>query len=294
MKTNFNNILTQYNFNKNKPILATDEFYNAFKSTVEKVKADGFIDDINFSASDNSPYDLIGYVAVLDFVGFTVGNATPLEEMFFGVVSLQGFCNRLQMAVNDDRVNKVVINFDSGGGFIQYLPETSELIQELKQSKPIYAYSSGYMCSAAYEVACNCTNIITSPSATVGCIGVRSEYLSLIPSDVSGSAADGMTESTFDDAGFKVTTFQSGDHKTVGSEFIPLTVEQKQEILSYIKQLGDDFRAVVVANRGPVNMEFMQGDTYTGKEALTLNTNLIDGNVNSLAQFVQLIYSAGN
>jgi ClpP class serine protease len=89
--------------------------------------------------------------------------------------------------------------------------------------------------------------------------------------------------------GLEVTTYQGGSQKTMYSPFVPNTKEQKQQIMQETLELWADFKQVVIASRGNVDDQFMQGQSFTGVEALQLKTNLVDGLCNSLAQIVGVI-----
>jgi len=282
MKHNIStHLLAEYNYNKNNVILATPDFYNAFKTKIEScIKADMVDDIVNSIAGDGTPYQVVNGIALIDFAGFTVGSCDELEAYLFGLVSLQDFCDTLQLAIDDESVTCVVINFDSGGGYTSYGDETIELIQNLKMIKPIYAYTCGLMCSMAYQVACNCNAVIASPSSLVGSIGVYAEYVDLTAYNKIN--------------GIDVKTFQGGNQKTIGSPYISLTPDQEKQIQDTINQKWDAFKQVVKDNRGDVKEDYMQGQAFTGKDAIKLGTNLIDGNCNSINQFIQLLSENNN
>lgn len=264
-----------YNFNLGKGILAIEPFYAAFKDKI--TKAD-FQDDCDEFKPE--PPSIVGAIGVIDFCGFTVNNCSPIEEEYCGCISLQRFQQELSALVANEQVAQVVINFDSGGGYIMGVQETAELVKSLSAVKPIYAYTSGLMCSAAYKIASQCTNILASPSSMLGSIGVYCEYF-----DYTKAVAD---------AGIVVKTFQGGSKKTIGSPYISLTPEQEKEIQDDINKEWELFKSVVKSSRGDVQEEFMQGQAFSGKEALELGTNLIDGNLNSLADFVKLLSQSSN
>jgi ClpP class serine protease len=284
------NLLAQYNYNKGKVLLSLPEYYSAFKHKIERVltKQD-FSDDID-TLLNPPPYNKVNDIAIVSFSGFTVGNCSPLEEFIYGCVSLQGFCQRLQAAISDDSINSIVINFDSGGGYTSYGDETCQLVKDLSAIKPIYAYTSGYMCSMAYKVACNCLTLQASPSSLVGSIGTYCEYITY--NGASQLSPDGVTVSNLPDLGVTVTTFQLGNQKTIGAETIALSDDQKKMIMSDLTKHGNEFKSLVIANRGNVKDEYLQGQPFLAKEAMELNTNLVDGNINSLNQFVELITKA--
>ena len=276
------NLATQFEMNKGKAMFALPSCYKAFKVKMDTDYDSDFDMDV-----PEMPYDMFGDIALINFIGFTVNNATEMEEYVYGVCSLQNFYNKLLLASIDDSVKRIVVNFDSGGGYIQYIPEVSQLMQSIKQTKEIYAYTSGYLCSAAYDVAMNCNYIIASPSAYVGSIGSYIEFVTY--NGASELSPDGMTISNLDDLGITVTTIQDGTEKTIGSEFIALSEEQMANELEYVKAITKEFRDSVTANRGNVDTQYMQGDYYTGKQAMELNTNLIDGLVDSLSEFILTI-----
>jgi signal peptide peptidase SppA len=306
-----NNLIVQYNLNKGKVMMAMPEYYQAFKQRIEqskllhnqiqpfqfgnplehvvsiKVKQDG-CDASGFCCEDR-PYSLVGDIAVICFHGFVVSNCSEDEEEEYGCISLQRFCQKLQAAADDEMVKVIVVDFDSGGGYTGYSEETCQLIKELSIKKPIYAYSSNMVCSMAYAVACNCNYLVVSPSTLVGSVGTYCEYLTYNGS--SELSKDGVTVSNLENLGVTVTTFQGGTQKTIGSETIALSKEQRDLIMSEITDMNNEFKSMVNTNRNGVKDEFMQGQPFYGKEALKLGTNLVDGTVNSLAQFLQFISS---
>jgi signal peptide peptidase SppA len=265
---------THYKLNLNKPILAVPSYFAAFKDRV--IKGDVNPDSNCIPTTSN----VLGQIGVIDFIGFTVNDCSPIEAAVLGCISLQQFQQDLTALVSNDSVSHVVINFDSGGGYIMGIPETAQLIKELSAIKPIYAYTSGLMCSSAYFVASQCTNIIASPSSQVGSIGVYCEY----EDDTAALERQGIV----------IKTFQGGSQKTIGSPYIALTDEQSADIQDNINKQWEDFKAVVVSNRGNVSQDVMQGQSFTGKQALEQNTNLIDGNINSLIEFLELLSAFGN
>ena len=268
------NLLAQFNNNLNKGIWASADYYKSFKQSFEtKTKADMTGLDSLFGTP--APYQVVNGIGIIDFKGFTINDANPIEELFFGVISLQNFQKNLAAMVKDDSVAQCLINFDSGGGYVMGGYETQQLISELNQVKPIYAYTSGLMCSNAYFIGSACSKIWASPSSWVGSIGVYCEYFDLTKA--------------MDEAGIKVTTFQGGSEKTVGSPYIPLTPEQSKQIQDDINNQWQEFKQVVRDARGNVNEQFMQGQAFTGVEAVQMGTNLVDGLCNSLTQIVGLI-----
>ena len=297
MKTISTKLITQYNHNK--IMCCLPESYDSFKQKLESIlnNKQGFLrtdEDDEDPDTDNvidNPISNNG-ITIVPFNGFTVSDCTDFEAAVLGLQSLKQFCDDLTDAVNDENTTAVVINFDSGGGYTQYGEETTELVKALAAVKPIYAYTSGYLCSMAYKVASCCTNIIASPTSVVGSIGTFNQVVTY--NGASKLSPDGITESNLADLGVTVTTFQVGNQKTIGTKTITLNDEQKKKIMADLIIRGNEFKDLVKANRGNVKDEFLQGQAFLGREAMEKNTNLIDGNVNSLSQFIQLLQSNGN
>lgn len=274
------NLLQQYQSNVNKAVFATHAAYESFSNRIKNrynldTKADS--DPELDSMADNCPDDsaICGNIGIIDFKGFTVNTCSELEEICCGCISLQGFQEDLKELVANPLISKVIINFDSGGGYTMGLEETAAVIAELTTKKDIYAYTSGFLCSAAYYLAAYCTNIIASPSSQVGSIGCYCEYL-----DLTKQLAE---------EGIEVKTFQGGTKKTIGSPYLSLTPEQEKEIQSEVDRMYEDFKGAMISARGSIPEEVMQGQSYSGKDALALGTNLIDGNLNSLEDMVKAV-----
>jgi ClpP class serine protease len=279
------NLIHIYNTTQNQILWCTDEYYNAFDLTMQKYLKDGF-DFSGMSSAQPLPYVKVGDIAIVDFSGFTVNNCSDDAADCLGLCSLQTFCNNLEQAVSDDSVSKVVINFDSGGGQDSYGDETCALVKELSEIKPIYAYTSTFMCSMAYAVAVNCTELVGSPSAFIGSIGCMVTNITLnatYTSNYSGSMTMAITPDKI------IKTFQGGALKTVGSSKVPLTPEQEQSIVDNMKQELASFQTLVTDNRGDVDEADMQGQSFRVKDAMEQDTNLMDGMENSLNDFIQTL-----
>jgi signal peptide peptidase SppA len=260
-----------------KPMLATEAGFKAFKSTFD---AKALVDVGEMAVSNAPAYRKQNGIGVISFRGFVVNAASPLEEEFFGVVSLERFAKDLKAMMADEDVKQGVIFFDSPGGYTMGVYECAELVKQFAEEKPLYAYTSGLMCSAAYRLASQCSNVFASPSSYVGSVGVYCEYWDL-------TQAMKMQ-------GVEVKTFQGGSKKTIGSPFISLTKEQEAEIQADIDKEWEAFKSAVRDARGGIKEEFLQGQALTGAEAMDMNTQLVDGLFNSIDDLVATIKEVGS
>jgi signal peptide peptidase SppA len=198
-------------------------------------------------------------------VGGPIGQGLGEFEKGAGAVDVDDIAAELDEAEEDEEVKTIILNFDSPGGMVSGTPELGTRI--LAVEKPIYAWSRGHMCSAAYWLGC-CTNgVFCSPTATIGSIGVCMSFM-----DMSKMA---------DMAGIKVKVFGSGLYKGMGTPGTSLTPRQEILIEEQIKSLAGMFYSHVREQRGAIEDSDMQGQTFDGQSAM--DKGFVDGIMTSLA-----------
>ncbi|WP_372472614.1 S49 family peptidase [Capnocytophaga sp. ARDL2] len=85
------------------------------------------------------------------------------------------YIDLLKSLDSNPQVLGIILNIDSGGGMVSGTAELTDTIKNL--SKPTIAYTSGYMCSAALDIASGCDHIMASPYADlIGSIGTMLSY----------------------------------------------------------------------------------------------------------------------
>jgi ClpP class serine protease len=94
--------------------------------------------------------DGIGVVAI---EGPILRKADLFAKMFYGATSSEEIAEALQEISGRDDIKAVLLNIDSPGGTVAGTPELANAVAALDKKKPVYAFSSGLMCSAAYWVA---------------------------------------------------------------------------------------------------------------------------------------------
>ncbi len=150
-------------------------------------------------------------------------------------------------------VKAVMLDIDSPGGTVAGTPELAAAISALDQRKPVYAFSSGLMASAAYWIASQARAVYATPSAQVGSIGV-------VQAVVDRSAA-------INAAGIKVEVFSVGKYKAMGAPGTPLTDDQRELIQSNLAEIAGEFHAAVLAKGRAIPAEAMEGQTFSGRQA---------------------------
>ena len=204
-------------------------------------------------------------------VGGPIGMGLGEFEKGAGAVDVDDIVAELDEAEADETVETILLNFDTPGGMVMGTPECGARI--LAVEKPIYAWTRGQMCSAGYWLG-SCTNgIFCTPSASVGSIGVCMSFL-----DLSKMA---------DNAGIKVKSFGSGTYKGMGTPGTSLTAEQEIFLKNRVQMLAQQFYDHVRAQRGNIPAEVMQGQSFTGAQALELG--LVDGTMNSFEELATFL-----
>ena len=194
--------------------------------------------------------DGIGVVAI---EGPILRKPDLFARIFFGATSSEDIGEALREARERDDIKAVFLNIDSPGGTVAGTPELAAAVKTLNENKPVYAFSSGLMCSAAYWIASQARAIYATPSALVGSIGV-------VQAVIDNTAA-------LDKAGLKVEVFSVGKYKAMGAPGTPLTDDQRELIQSNLAEIAAEFHDAVLSRGRAIPAEAMEGQTFSGKQA---------------------------
>jgi signal peptide peptidase SppA len=204
-------------------------------------------------ASESSLLSVEDGIGVVAIEGPILRKPDLFARIFFGATSSEDIGDAIREASGRDDIKAVFLNIDSPGGTVAGTPELANAVAALDKKKPVYAFSSGLMCSAAYWVASQARAIYATPSAQVGSIGVVQAVL-------DNSAA-------LDKAGIKVEVFSVGKYKAMGAPGTPLTDDQRELISSNLAEIAGEFHAAVLAKGRAIPAEAMEGQTFSGKQA---------------------------
>ena len=227
------------------------------------------------SSSLLSVEDGIGVVAI---DGPILRKPDLFARAFFGATSSQDIGAALREAGARDDIRAVFLNIDSPGGTVAGTPELAAAVASLNERKPVYAFSSGLMCSAAYWVASQARAIYATPSAQVGSIGV-------VQAVIDSSAA-------IDKAGIKVEVFSVGKYKAMGAPGTPLTEDQRELISSNLAEIASEFHTAVLARGRAIPTEAMEGQTFSGRQAQRHNLAGMVPDRNEAMRRLRVYYAA--
>ena len=74
-------------------------------------------------------------------------------RVLMGATSSEDIGAALREAGQRDDIKAVFLDIDSPGGTVAGTPELAAAVASINERKPVYAFSSGLMCSAAYWIA---------------------------------------------------------------------------------------------------------------------------------------------
>lgn len=167
-----------------------------------------------------------------------------------------GIAKDFDAAMADDRVQGVMLNFDTPGGVVTGLQGLTEKIRSYRGFKPIGAVVNEAMFSAGYWLGSAADTIYMPPTAYTGSIGVVMAHHSF--------------ERALDEAGIKVTLIHAGDHKVDGNAYTDLPDDVRNRLQAEVNRLYATFTQAVASNRGlqPQAVIDTQARTYNAEDAV--------------------------
>lgn len=121
-------------------------------------------------------------VATVSINGPIVRKPDIFARVLMGATDSEEIDAALREASSRPDIKAVFLDTDSPGGTVAGTPELAAAFASLDKQKPVYAFSSSLMASAAYWIASQARAIYATPSAQVGSIDV-------VQAVVDGSAA---------------------------------------------------------------------------------------------------------
>lgn len=253
----------------NQPLLATESMVSNV-ATYLKSRMYGAVNDadlaVNFQKSNGDASQYLRVVqgtAILPVMGGLTHRAMGLDALCTGgLSSYAGLTKAFDEAMADDSVTRIVMHVDSGGGQATGCFDLANHIMAARGKKPITCYVDGMAASAAYALACAADEVIASPYADVGSIGVimvHQDYSEMLSKE-----------------GIQTTVIKAGANKGLGSPYAPLSEDAKNALQGRINELYSDFVGLVSSARSLAESDVRktEASVYNSEDALKLG--LID------------------
>lgn len=186
-------------------------------------------------------------IAHIDVSGILAKDPMPSRGMFGDFAPTYGEIDEALMRARDRDVEHVIMGFSSPGGSSLGLNELAETIRLVGAEIPVTAHVDGGAASAAYWLAAQCNDVVCSPSAEVGSIGVYS-----VLDDVSAR---------YEQAGVKREVVAgrpkidgerdaTGSIKGHGTPGLKISNEYRSDMQRRVDQTMDEFIEAVAEGRG--------------------------------------------
>jgi len=215
--------------------------------------------------NETKDYEVINGVAVIPVIG-AIAKRMNLFSRISGGVSTELLGNQIEHALDDNSVKAIVLEIDSPGGTVDGTFDLADEVYSKRGNKPIVAFASGLMASAAYAIGSAADEIyISGATTTVGSIGVVATHV-----DVSAAEKS---------RGTKTTEITAGKYKRVSTQYEPLSKDGRADIQATVDYLYSIFVDRVALFRGvsteTVIEDMADGRLFIGQQAI--DAGLVDG-----------------
>lgn len=177
----------------------------------------------------------VGQVAVLALHG-VIAHRMNLFTAISGGTSTELVGQALDQALADPEVHAIVLSIDSPGGPVAGVEELAQKIHAARGTKPIVAVADALAASAAYWIGAQADQLVASPSAQVGSIGIVTTH-----TDVSKADAE---------VGIKRTVIAIPPAKAEAHPYEPLSEEARAGVVSAMQPFYELFVKAVARGRG--------------------------------------------
>ena len=189
-----------------------------------------------------------------------------LGGQYIGVVKIEGLIEDARPVLvwieelrKDAQAVGILVRIDSPGGAVTPSEEIYTALERLAKERPMVASLGSMGASGGYMVALPARAIVANPTTLTGSIGVRMELPNM--------------QGLMGKIGVSHESLATGDLKTAGSPFQPLTDKERAYFLGIIQDMFKRFVGMVEEHRGLKDEELKavsDGRAVTGAQALSL------------------------
>jgi signal peptide peptidase SppA len=219
-------------------------------------------------------------VAILPLFGTIFPRANMMTDVS-GATSADRFGAKFSDLVNNPDIGAIVLDINSPGGQVNGIAEAANRIFEARGKKPVVAVANHLMASAAYWIGSAADEIVATPDADMGSVGVFAVH-----QDVSRK---------LEQDGVKVTFIKEGKYKTEGNPYEPLSDEARAVIQEHVSDAYDKFINALARNRGvkpdDVRNGYGEGRVVSAQHAVRLG---MADRIETLDQTVERLFNQMN
>lgn len=219
---------------------------------------------VNFASMNSGLAEKAGYsvsngVATINVRGLLVPSMSA-DYSDYGITGYNHITEYVKAAESDPAVNKIVLDVDSGGGYVRGIDEPTQAIADA--TKPVETFVSGSMYSAAYWLGATADTITAHKAAGVGSIGVYNVHAE--------------HSKAYEKEGTKFSIFRTGKWKGSFNDFMPLSDDESAALQASVEESGSVFFNHVAASRNITAKQVAdwEGGTFDANQALA--NKLID------------------
>lgn len=210
---------------------------------------------LDSSGSGRKPYSVSNGLAVIPIQGSLLKefHYPPFWTSYVVVRAM------LETALADPEVRAIFLDIDSPGGTVAGFQDLAEAIYAARLRKPVFSWTDGMACSAAYGLGAAADLFAASPMAEVGSVGVMCVHTEWTKWD--------------EKQGLTVTVFRAGEFKALGNEYEGLDAKASQVIQESLDGMYEIFRESVASYRGlslEKYEEWAEGRVFLAKDAVAV------------------------
>lgn len=210
---------------------------------------------------------------VLNIVKSVFAKLTQESKTEVGIISVSGPIKGSSRIITDlthyfenNAIKAIILRIDSPGGDAgssQAIYNEIVAYKKLYPEKYVIAYVENIAASGGYYIAAGADYIISTPAAFVGSIGAIISWPNV--------------KKLADNYNVKFEVVHSGSHKTTGSPFLDVTMEQRAALQTTCDEIYTQFTTDVAKCRPQLSTDtktWADGKIFSGQQALQLH--LID------------------
>lgn len=197
--------------------------------------------------------------AVIGVYGPILNRVGPMQSMS-GMTGSRDIASAIRSAADDPSIERIFLDVDSPGGEVVAMDDPSDALEYAMTLKPVTAVTQGMMCSGGYWLGVASNEIVASPNAMVGSIGVIRAHVDKSEQNKA--------------LGRNVTYLSTAEKKAYGNSDQPLSEAAEAELMREAYDYHAAFVSHIAKHRNKtaafVDAEWADGRVERGETAVKL------------------------